>query len=169
MSGLSKDSKALLKAAFGEHYLDAWVAWKGNWSGKRVRDLTMEDLPGDTDCYFCAALLKPEAKRRLNENTDRVFVLVIDDVGTKIDRATMDVWFPLEPSYRAETSKGNFQYGYFLDGGMERLQYEALRRQMKSNPDWGHADGIDPVHLFRLPQGTNTKAGNEGWEVRLCS
>jgi hypothetical protein len=166
MDILSEDSRKLLSAAFGDRVEDAWVCWISNMYGKRVRDLVKGDLPGYDDCYYCPALLKADAKARKNENVERVMVLVIDDVGTKIDQADFEMMFPLEASYVIETSAGNFQYGFFIDGGVDPTSYTATRAAMKANPIWGHSDGIDPVHLFRLPQGTNTKPSANGWEVR---
>jgi hypothetical protein len=163
---LNEDSKRLLLAAFGQHAPDVWVCWKGNMKGKRVRDLKPEDLPKYEDCYFCPALIKMGALSRSNANAKRVMVMVIDDVGTKIDQGAFDMNFPIDPSYRIESSRGNFQYGYFIEDGMEVRDYYLLRRAMKASPIWGHADGIDPVHLFRLPQGTNTKPEALGWEVK---
>lgn len=37
------------------------------------------------------------------------FVLVLDDIGTKANTP------PVEPSYKMETSAGNYQWGYFID------------------------------------------------------
>jgi hypothetical protein len=94
-------------------------------------------------------------------------VMVIDDVGTKIDLDGFAMFAP-EPSYWMETSPGNFQVGYVIgEGGMDAFRYIHLRQEMKANPIWGHADGRDPVHLFRLPQGVNTKDAVRGWRVMI--
>ena len=163
---LNEASHALLAAAFGTRLRDAWVCWKGNMAGKRVRDLVAGDLPESGDCYFCPALLKAGATARTNANAERVMVLVVDDVGTKIDREAFEMFAP-EASYWMETSPGNFQVGYLIDdGGMEVGAYCLLRQAMRADPVWGGADGRDPVHLFRLPQGVNTKEAARGWRVR---
>ena len=142
------------------------MCWKGNWTGKRVRDLVDGDLPEDTDCYFCPALLREGATTRSNANAERVHVLVIDDVGTKISREGFDMFGP-EPSYWLETSPDNYQAGFLIGNGCTPAEYVALRKSMKSHAIWGHADGVDPVHLFRLPQGINTKPKAGGWKVTL--
>lgn len=161
---LAVDSRRLLELAFGDRIGEVWVCWKGNMAGKRVRDLKPGDLPDDADCYFCPALLKADATTRSNANAERVFVMVVDDVGTKIDRAAFEMFAP-EPSYMVESSPGNFQAGYVIAGGMDVEEYRRLRKAMKKSAVWGHADGVDPVHLFRLPQGTNTKTEASGWRV----
>jgi len=166
---LNEASKRLLEAAFGTRWGEAWVCWSGSsegWTGKWVKDLEPGDLPDDRDCYFCPSLLK--ASRRTNDMVERVMVMVIDDVGTKIDREEFEMFAP-EASYWIESSPGNFQVGYFIKGGMTVEAYRKLRARMKANPIWGKADGIDPVHLFRLPQGINTKVSAAGWNAKVAS
>jgi hypothetical protein len=153
---LTETSIRLLAVVFREQATDAWVCWKNNMYGKRVRDLRAGDLPRGEDCYFSIALLKPEATARTNENADRVMAVVIDDVGTKIDRGAFDMFAPAAV-WEIETSPGNFQVGYAIRGGCTVEQYAELRSRMKTHPVWGKSDGVDPVHLFRLPQGMNTK------------
>ena len=58
----------------------------------------------------------------------------------------------------------NWQAGFAIDGGLSREEYDALRAGMKRNAIWGHSDGIDAVHLFRLPQGSHTKR-EPAWRI----
>lgn len=163
-SALKPKSEKLLKTVFGERWGDAWVCWKGNMYGKRVRDLRAGDLPDDADCYFSIALLTSQAVGRANENAERVMALVIDDIGTKIDKTAFEMFFPLEATWWLETSPGNWQAGFAIAGGLGREEYDALRAGMKRNAIWGHSDGIDAVHLFRLPQGSHTKR-EPAWRI----
>jgi hypothetical protein len=96
--------------------------------------------------------------RRRKENFAACHLIMIDDVGTK-----MQPWqIPLEPSYKLETSPGNYQYGYLLaapglDGDLVARVVDAMVAQSLT------ADGKDPgmkgvTRYGRLPVGWNTKA-----------
>lgn len=124
-------------------------------------------LDDSLDLYFCVAEIAAAATSRKKENALRVRWLVIDDVGSKIDREAFEMMCPLEPSYWIETSAGNFQVGFEIAGGMEVEEYDELRRAMKAHPVWGGSDGADAVHIFRLPRGLNTKPGRGSWPVTL--
>ena len=160
---LTPESVDFLRTVFGNiSWLDAWVCWKSNMTGKRVYDLRADEPPLDEDTYFSVALLMPGATGRLNEVVDRVRALVIDDVGTKIDQAAFGMFGPT-PDWKIESSPDNWQYGWCID--MSRDEYDAFRRRMKAHAIWGKSDGVDAVHLFRLPQGRNTKDGSV-WSVK---
>jgi hypothetical protein len=150
---------------FGLQWPNAWVCWKSNMKGKRVKDLVEGDLPDDEDCYFSIGMMREGAPARRTEWCRSVHAFVIDDVGTKIDKDAMDMIAP-PPTWPLETSEGNWHYGYAIEGGMDKDEYRLLREAMKSHPVWGASDNAtDPVHLYRLPQGTNTKTG---WRVVPC-
>jgi hypothetical protein len=131
--------------------------------GRRVRDLRASDLPAAEDCYFSIALMIAGAQARTVENAVSVHAVVIDDVGTKIDRDAFEMFCPLQPSWVVETSPGNHQVGFVITDGCVVEDYRRLRSAMATHPVWGHSDAaMDPVHLYRLPQGTNTK---HGWRL----
>lgn len=119
-------------------------------------------LPDNEDIYYCVSEVGAGGRKTLG----RVRVLVIDDVGTLIDREAFKMFFPLEPSFVVESSSGNFQVGFIIKGGMAVEEYKALREAMKGSPIWGASHGISPAHIFRLPQGTHTKISRGGWKVR---
>jgi len=167
---LSTASEKLLVTIFGYRWDEAWVCWTSNMHGKRVADLEPGDLPDDEDCYFSIGLMREGATTRSAQWCSLVCAMVIDDVGTKIDKDAMDMIAP-PTTWRAETSDGNFHYGYAIAGpngthGVPKEEYRRVREAMKSHPVWGKSDNAtDPVHLYRLPQGTNTKTG---WKVVPC-
>ena len=169
-SGLNDDSRRLLKDAFGVPDRVWLVA--GHFETKTGRDdLLIDDegrrpaLPDNRDLYYCVS----ECGNAGRKDPLRVRVLVLDDIGTKIDRDALEMMFPLgEASFQIETSPGCFQHGWIIQDGMAVEEYRALRAAMKASPIWGHADGIDAGRIFRLPQGTNTKPSKGGvWKVRL--
>jgi len=165
---LNEASVRLLKTLFGYRWDEAWVCWKSNMHGKLVAHLEPGDLPDSEDCYFSIGLMREGALGRRAEWCHLVMALVLDDVGTKLDKEAVDMLCPFKPTWKLETSNGNWHYGFKLNGpngthGVPKAEYRALRAGMKPHPIWGHSDNaLDPVHLYRLPQGTNTK---HGWKV----
>jgi hypothetical protein len=162
---LTSESKRLLDTAFPNG--EGWLI-PGHYNSKDKLMVGKEGPVGSfaindaDDLYFCVGtVLGSRTKVR------RVYVLVIDDVGKEINRDAFDDFFPLDPSYVVESSPGSFQYGYFIDGGMDPEEFKALRQAMKASPEWGAAHNIGAGAIYRLPQGTHTKAKYKGWKVRL--
>ena len=89
-------------------------------------------------------------------NCTHCLVLVLDDVGTKAKVP------PLPPTWRMETSPGNYQYGYVL-----RIQPTCgeFTAAIKAIAEAGYTDGgaTNPVRNFRLPGSVNLKPGRDGW------
>jgi hypothetical protein len=95
--------------------------------------------------------------RRRKKNFAACHLLMVDDVGTKIQPHEI----PLEPSYKLETSPGNYQYSYLLaEPCTDRERVEKVLDMMIAK---GLAvDGKDPgmkgvTRYGRLPVGQNTK------------
>ena len=76
-------------------------------------------LPGSI--YFnVSTVAEPEEQspwRRRKEDCLAAYVLVLDDIGTKVSGQPS-----IEPSYKMETSAGNYQWGYLIQ------PYENLER-----------------------------------------
>ena len=89
-------------------------------------------------------------------NCTHCLVLVLDDVGTKAKVP------PLPPTWRMETSPGNFQYGYVLSVQPTCGEFTAA---IKAIAEAGYTDGgaTNPVRNFRLPGSINLKPGRDGW------
>jgi len=109
--------------------------------------------PGDlnqrkTDAwYFCASTCETAEDRVRRRLVDFVAMhcIVLDDIGTKAPVPEG------EPSWRAETSPGNWQYGYTLD---EPIEDVTLAEQIMCGlSDAGRTDPAirDAVHVFRIP------------------
>lgn len=88
---------------------------------------------------------------------ERIFAIVLDDVGVKVDLSRAETIMGTSPSYVIETSPGNYQAGWFTDIrsrdwalGLVTALYAAL----------GHrGDNLkNLVGYMRLPVGTNRKA-----------
>jgi hypothetical protein len=158
-----------LTSIFGTRAGDAWIEW-GHFAPHLVIDHrgrlagNVGSPPDDRAVYYCAGMIKPGGTR-CNADIERVHVLTIDDVGTKIDRDMMEMAAPA-PTFVIETSAGNHQWQYAIDGGMDPEVYVALRASMKANAIWGHSEAIAPSNLVRLPVGVNGKSG-VAHDVRL--
>ena len=138
-----------------------------DWLGHscRVASLPYLDEAGNT--YFNISTLKAHDGRvaRKGENFDALWVVVLDDVGTK---ATLPEGFV--PTYSIETSKNNFQCGLKLstplrDMGRAKALFKALASMGFTDPG---AQGPQSRYV-RLPVGVNHKGeyGPGGFPHRL--
>lgn len=95
-------------------------------------------------------------------NCERVAFLVLDDIGTKSKVP------PLEPTWKIETSPGNYQWGYTfaLDDQPTKAEFAAA---IKAIADAGYTDGgaINPVRNFRIPGSVNLKPGKDSFAAVL--
>lgn len=163
-----------VRAAFGEHWRQAWVA---TWSamGGGFAPARLGSLPANASNYVAVSRLKRGATTRSDETFEAAHLFVLDDVGepgvsigSKMDKGTVDAFAP-EPNAVIETSPGNFQYHYWLSEPCEdRWLWAAFLDGMKKSRMWqGAADGNGLGRYFRLPVGAASKAGREGFETRL--
>ena len=94
--------------------------------------------------------------RRRKEDCLFSYVLVLDDVGTKAEVP------PVAPSYKLESSAGNFQWGYLIDPTDKLERYEAI---VDAVAELGFADkGAGGYNrLMRIPGSVNTKPGRDAF------
>ena len=94
---------------------------------------------------------------------ERVAFMVLDDIGTKSKTP------PIEPTWKMETSPGNYQWGYTfgLDDQPRKGEFSAA---IKAIADAGYTDGgaINPVRNFRLPGSINLKPGRDNFRSVLA-
>jgi hypothetical protein len=105
--------------------------------------------------YFCVSTVayqNPLRRRRVDARC--AYVVVLDDIGTKVDGSCI----PVQPSYKLETSPGNFQWGYLIDPCTDLDLYEGVLRALAER---GHTDAacIARNHVYRLPGSINVKRG----------
>jgi hypothetical protein len=132
------------------------------WGGLPVVNCTLPwFVESDTNNFVAISTFRKGADgkyHRRKENFAACHLIMVDDVGTKIQP-----WqIPLEPSYKLETSPGNYQYGYLLaspglDGDLIARVIDAMIAQGLAT------DGKDPgmkgvTRYGRLPVGWNTKS-----------
>jgi len=119
-----------------------------------------------SSAYYCptttSAVPQPDGRvSRKNVELCRTYVIVADDVGTKVDVGL--VWRLLPPpTYVLETSRGNFQYGWVLSEPVSAVIAGNFYRGMKECglTDGGSAKVGQP---FRLPGSLH----RSGWNASL--
>lgn len=91
------------------------------------------------------ALFAPGAKRALKENVQAGWCVVLDDIGTKVERK------PPTPTFVIETRPGNYQYVYVLDEPASIDKHEPLIKNLRAAgwTDPGASSGT--LQWFRLP------------------
>jgi len=95
----------------------------------------------------------------------RLHAVVLDDIGTKIDKATLPEG--LEPTYIIRSSEGNEQWGFVLDEPIDVLDHAQLFVTMVYQSGYTDTGGNMPTKLVRLPCGFNMKPGKEDMQVKL--
>lgn len=95
-------------------------------------------------------------------NCEFVLAMMLDDVGTKSKVPA------LEPTWKIETSPGNYQWGYAfdLDAQPTKADFSAA---IVAIAEAGYTDpgAINPVRNFRLPGSINLKPGKAEFAARL--
>ena len=112
--------------------------------------------------YFACGCSTDPAHRK-TETTTHVRCIVIDDVGTKVDAARIRAL----PTWKLETSEGNFQWGYLFNWTDELFEHDALNAALVAADlqDKG-AQGV--TRLSRLPGSLNNKPGRSDWKAQLA-
>lgn len=128
----------------------------------------------EADLYVCIGVMGGGAKARGNRNVVAQPLLIVDDIGTKIDRAKWDTLFLLgfpPPTAWVETSPGNFTGIWALAGdAADPARWVDLAVIRAWLVEKGLTDDVmDPARYIRLPGGWNSKgkyrAGNGGLPV----
>jgi len=91
-----------------------------------------------------------------------VAFMVLDDIGTKSKIP------PLEPTWKIETSPGNYQWGYTFDYDQQPTK-EDFSAAIFAIAAAGYTDGgaINPVRNFRVPGSINLKPGRDNFAAVL--
>jgi hypothetical protein len=99
--------------------------------------------------------------RRRKADCVAAYVIVLDDIGTKVGEIP-----PVEPSYKLESSKGNFQWGYLIQPTENLSRYEAI---VEALGELGFTDkgagGYNRV--MRVPGSINLKPGRKNFESSI--
>jgi hypothetical protein len=141
---------------------------RGIWDGGPAKHWLAIATP-DRNNYFDISLFKGD--RRVREDFEAMYVLPVDDVGSKVDADATRALLG-EPSCRIETSPGNEQWFYKLGTPItDRATAERLLDGVVALL----AGAVDPgmkgvTRYMRLPFGRNLKGslkrGPAGWDCR---
>jgi len=121
-------------------------------------------FPGmGADLYACIGVMGPGSSARGNRNVVAQPLLIVDDIGTKIDRGAWNLLFAMGfplPTARIETSPGNETWIWALAGDatdparwVDLAVIRAWLVDMKLTDDV-----MDAARYIRLPGGHNSKA-----------
>ncbi len=129
---------------------------QGPWipvHGRKVDEV----YSGDLNTYFnCASFRRAEdgslAARK--DTASAYHVLMLDDVGTKVDRSLLG---DIRPTWELETSPGNFQIGFKLKTPLTDVA--EIDRLQRAVADAGLTDkgALGMARWARLPNGINGK------------
>lgn len=149
-----------LSAIFGSAISQTFTAsFRGPMASANWNRNPFASDPGSNN-YFCVSTIGGDG-RRTPENCTALHVILVDDVGTKVD-AARPTGILGAPTYIIETSPGNEQWGYVLSPPCtDPATAEALVRGAK---ELFTADAAGRNRLARLPYGTN---GKNGYNTKL--
>lgn len=135
------------------------LSWR--WAGNKFSRTHAHTLVGKNS-YFTISTFRDDPAdgkaRRRKALFERTYVIVVDDVGTKVTDTSK---LP-DPSWKLETSPGNFQLGYVLE--LPETDAGRVNALLDGMVALGLCpDGSDPgmkgvTRYVRLPQGINNKA-----------
>jgi hypothetical protein len=155
----ARDSRAecVWVASFRGHPQGGAESRWGGWAYDRANP-----LPEDANNFVAINTVCVGSRSRSNETFHSLYWVLLDDVGTKVEQDAVEQL--LAPSWRLETSTGNFQYGYRLT---ERLQDgQRAARLIEGLAAAGYTDpgATGKIRYARLPVGVN---GKTGFKVKL--
>jgi hypothetical protein len=129
-----------------------WLKWREDEQARAV--------------YFCVSTVdgsmneKGTMISRKRSNLVRAHVFVLDDIGTKTTEP------PVNPSYKLESSEGNFQWGFLIEPTDRLAEYEALVEAVHGL-GWGDGGAGGSYRLMRVPGSANMKPGRNEFRSRI--
>lgn len=116
--------------------------------------------------YMCISTVRsPEdgyVRRRL-EDCLFTYCVVLDDIGTKVDAGVV----PVDPTWKIETSPGNYQFGYVIDPD-DRLSRVSAVISAIVDRGWGDPGAKGASRVVRIPGSVNAKPQNDGWAAVIA-
>lgn len=156
-----KSNSDFLQTLFGDDWSEIPVSSGASWG---VMPATSVDLFMPTMAnYYCVSIFNYGGGRfrRKKEIFRRQNIVVLDDIGTKLDQTAVELLYP-PPTYKLETSPGNFQWGYKIKGGCDDIRkaealVEAIIENEMVNPSGKDPGMANVTRVVRLPFGANVK------------
>lgn len=163
--GIEPEERLILCGFRGDPNTVAPTAWRPRpWAPGREVPFVAKDNAYVTVSAFGRA--PDRSYRRRGDLFGAGLALMVDDVGTKVPRETVE---KMPPSARIETSPGNEQWWYFLDRPMrDRENFDAIIRAFISGKLLGADPGMSGVtRVGRLPGFVNGKEKYGGFTTIL--
>ncbi len=142
-----------------------------SWSSSAADDKGMRYLRSKTPVvYFCVSTVKETGEtfqdgdriwRRRRQDLIASYVIVLDDIGTKVEEHP-----PVEPSYKLESSEGNFQWGYLIEPTENIDRYEAIVAAL-GEKGWTDKGAGGSYRVMRVPGSLNDKPGKKNFISRI--
>ncbi len=132
----------------GDPNVSGWYALPAD--SKRAATFLNSDAV-DANTYFCISTVNQNSPlKRRKENLQRVYVIPLDDVELDADVPA--------PTYKLETSPGNYQFGYVLSEPEPDITYAQAAIDLIADTANADAAAAIPNKFIRLPVGVNGKA-----------
>lgn len=163
--GLPEDERMILCGFVGDPAKVGQTAWRPRpW--RPGRDI---ELGRAANAYITVASFGRAADnsfRRRTETFQAGHALMVDDVGTKVERSAVE---GMPPSARIETSPNNEQWWYFLaQPERDAARFDAVIRAFIASRLLGADPGMSGItRVGRLPAHTNGKPQHGGWVCAL--
>ena len=163
--GLASDERLILCGFPGDPYAAGPAAWR-----PRPWKVGAEVPFGPLDnAYVTVGAFKRATDgtyRRRTETFTAGLALMVDDVGTKVDRTFVEA---MQPTWKIETSPGNEQWWYFLqEPERDMARFDGLIRAFIHGKLLGADPGMSGVtRVGRLPGHLNGKKAYNGWTTRV--
>ena len=165
--GLVGEERLILCGFGGDPYAAGPTAWRPRvWAPGRDNPFSPQDNAYVTVGAFTRA--QDGTYRRRTETFAAGCALMVDDVGTKVARATVE---GMEPTWRIETSPGNEQWWYLLHAPeRDAARFDGLIRAFIAGRLLGADPGMSGItRVGRLPGHLNGKPSHNGWITRVAS
>ena len=137
------------------------------WSTSAADDKGLRYMKSKKPCvYFCVSSVRETGEtfedggriwRRNRDSLIAAYVIVLDDIGTKVSDQP-----PVEPSYKLESSKGNFQWGYLIQPTEMLDRYEAIVEAL-GDKGWTDKGAGGSYRVMRVPGSLNDKPGKDNF------
>ena len=118
--------------------------------------------------YFNISTVKPvipgEFLCRKSEACMRCHVVALDDIGSKVDLAKL---IGVKPTYKLETSEGNFQWVFAFIEPVDDLERVKLLMQAIADAGLTDSGSTGYNHLMRVPGSVNIKPGKNNFVSRI--
>jgi hypothetical protein len=148
-ANLPEGARPIVTAKGGDPGQGAWLAQ----DARRVEEI----CSADQNTYFNCASVNPTERGELRAKKEQAaayHTLVLDDVGTKVDRALLP---PIEPTWELETSRGNFQIGFVLATPVDDPELVEDAQSLIAQAGLCDKGAQGMTRWVRLPNGCNGK------------